>query len=209
MLFNLFGMFSLCNSVTDYLGVDAYAPLFRHVQAVLEGEKSFEEALSSIRVTDYSEFSFLVYWQLFRISLSLNEAAANPDPAELRDAPFVIDQAVALRPLYEKASETLKNGEYITGLFALSILVALFLSSYPSDIVETIDLSTLPKAYLPLKRGLLSMSLGEKHASTGGELGDTAAASALAQGPETQDLEDTVTRPESLVAEDVDRPGEN
>lgn len=166
MLFNMYGMYALYGAVDEFLGVDTYAPFFEHVESVFTGEKTFAEALSGIRVSNSSRYNFVESLREFDLSIFLSESFGYPDPMELRETPFVIDQAVPLRPLAIEAWNTLKTGEYIPGLFSLSILITIFLSPYPDDTVDTIDFSTVEEAYTMLKRGIIGMSLGEEYAKT-------------------------------------------
>lgn len=165
MFIYLHGLYKLSDAVSDYLGVEATFPLFSNARAVLSGERSYQEGLAAVEkglvfsgrrnlVEDLREFDYALY---------LNELLGYPDYINVEDSPLTVKIDYDLRVLGAAAWETLQQGDYIPGIFALTILIGIFLSSYDAVEVVGVDFEPVLEAYVPLKTSILANKLTEDY----------------------------------------------
>lgn len=163
---NTNGLYVLAEGVAEYLGV-AYADVNKFIypaRMVLAGEISIEEAISQIEYESHARYDFIGALEEFDMGLALNPDIPYPDHTELEEGNLTYDVTYSLRELAARSWHLMNNTGYIESLFGFTLLVGIFLSSYPDFYhVAEVDFEPVLDAYSPLKLSILAKKLGVEY----------------------------------------------
>lgn len=167
MIANLNGVYQLNGRVARHLGLDPRDTLsyfFTHVISAISGEKTYKEALDSIEVVNTSMYYLIDALQNFDYALYINADVPFPDYTEIdENGEDVIISMASFSELAKEAWGRMQEADYIEGLFCLSVLAGIFMTSYPDEVVDLIDMSPLLEPYVMLKRGILAKKMEEEY----------------------------------------------
>lgn len=164
MRVNTNGLYVLAKKITEHLGV-SYADINAFVypaRLVLSGDLTIDEALEHIPYESHARYDLIGALEAFDQVLNYNPDIPYPDHNWIEDEPLVYDVEYSLRGLGQEAWSIMLNSDsFIEGLFAMTILIGIFISSYPDHIHEDeVDFDPVLNAYRPLKLSILAVRLG-------------------------------------------------
>lgn len=152
-----YGLDALTASVIERFKLDenlTRSLIFNRVSEVFTGQYTLEYVIPTVELRSTTRRPLVRILQEFDQSLTDSPDLGIPDAYDVDENGISVDDAKFIATAKSAWERLSRNDTYIDGIFSLTLLVGIFLSSYTEDEVDMVDFTPLFDAYEPLQVAL-------------------------------------------------------